>query len=242
VSSSIAAYSPPSTTSPSARNYPTHGASAAAYCREKAYVERLLDRFELAEPGCARLPRSGRRSSSNGRPRPSSAGFSRDRSCRGGWCGPSLIPALPVPRGLRLQACTATDVADAISACIESDSAGAFNLAADDILGATELAELFDARPIAVSPGIVRGILASTWAARIVPAPPDLFDALMRLPVMSTCPGPTRARVVASHSASGAGRRVPRGTSHGRRRCNAAVARGCGPTERLHDLAGGVGQ
>jgi nucleoside-diphosphate-sugar epimerase len=134
------------------------------------------------------------------------------------------------------------DVADAISACIESGSTGAFNLAADDVLGATELAELFDARPIGVAPGIVRGILASGWAARIVPAPPDLFDAVMRLPVLST----TRARQELGwspqHSARAAVAEFLDGLRAGAGDATLPLHADSGPTERLRDLASGVGQ
>ena len=241
VSSSIAAYSPALDDEPVSEDYPTHGASAAAYCREKAYVERLLDRFELAEPGvrvCRVRPAFVFQRSSASQQRRLFAG----PLVPGSLVRPSLIPALPVPRGLRLQAVHSDDVADAISRCIESESTGAFNLAAADILGATELAELFDARPFAVSPGIVRGILASSWAARIVPAPPDLFDALMRLPVLST----TRARHELGwspqHSARGAVAEFLEGLRTGAGDATPPLHADDGPTERLHDLAGGVGQ
>ncbi|MEP6666088.1 MAG: NAD-dependent epimerase/dehydratase family protein [Nocardioidaceae bacterium] len=46
VASSIAAYSPVSNHRKVNESWSTHGASSAAYSREKAYVERLLDAFE----------------------------------------------------------------------------------------------------------------------------------------------------------------------------------------------------
>ncbi len=48
--SSIAAYSPMTDDQPVDESWPTDGTSAAAYCREKAYVERLLDAFEQRSP------------------------------------------------------------------------------------------------------------------------------------------------------------------------------------------------
>ena len=48
--SSIAAYSPATGDEPVDESWPTDGTSAAAYCREKAYVERLLDAFEQRSP------------------------------------------------------------------------------------------------------------------------------------------------------------------------------------------------
>jgi len=47
---SIASYSPAAHDDPVDESWPTDGTSAAAYCREKAYVERALDTLECAEP------------------------------------------------------------------------------------------------------------------------------------------------------------------------------------------------
>jgi nucleoside-diphosphate-sugar epimerase len=241
VSSSVAAYSPALDDEPVLDDYPTHGASSAAYCREKAYVERLLDQFELEQPGvrvCRVRPAFVFQRSSASQQRRLFAG----PLVPGRLVRPSLIPALPVPRGLRLQAVHSDDVADAIAACVTSDAAGAFNLAADGVLGATELAELFDARPVEVSPGMVRGVLASSWTARMVPAPPDLFDALMRLPLMST----TRARRELGwspqHTASAAVAQFLQGLRAGAGDATPPLHADSGPTERLNDLVGGVGQ
>lgn len=49
--SSVAAYSPGPKTEPGVREeWPTHGWPDAAYCLEKAYVERVLDIYELENP------------------------------------------------------------------------------------------------------------------------------------------------------------------------------------------------
>jgi hypothetical protein len=69
---------------------------------------------------------------------------------------------------------------------VESRASGAFNAAADDVLGEDGLARLFDARPLSVPPRVVRGAVSAAWHARVAPAPPDLFDALLRLPTLST--------------------------------------------------------
>jgi nucleoside-diphosphate-sugar epimerase len=78
--SSVGAYSPGPKDRAVDESWPTHGWPTAGYTREKAYVERVLDSFELEHPdmtcgwsGC------GRRSSSSGsRPR-SSGGCSPGR-------------------------------------------------------------------------------------------------------------------------------------------------------------------
>jgi len=49
-SSSVGAYSPGPKTMAVDENWPTHGWPTAAYCREKAYLERWLDGFEAHHP------------------------------------------------------------------------------------------------------------------------------------------------------------------------------------------------
>jgi nucleoside-diphosphate-sugar epimerase len=100
---------------------------------------------------------------------------------------PSLVPLVPFPAGLRMQAVHSDDVGDALRRVLEADDAtGAFNLAADDSLDGDDVAGLFEARRLPVPPRAARAALSAAWHARAVPAPPDLYDALLRLPTMST--------------------------------------------------------
>jgi len=183
--SSIAAYSPATGADPVAEEWPTDGTSSAAYCREKAYVERLLDAFEQRSPGTRvvrlrpafvfqRLAASEQRRIFGG-PLARPAMFGRGR-----------VPVVPVPAGLRLQAVHATDVAAAVVAAVEGVFHGPVNLAGPGVLGAAEVGRLLGARPVAVPPGAIRGGLAAAFHARLAPVPPELFDALIRLPVLST--------------------------------------------------------
>jgi nucleoside-diphosphate-sugar epimerase len=66
------------------------------------------------------------------------------------------------------------------------DVRGAFNLAADPVIDAPELARLLGARTVRLPLPVVRSALATTWQLRLHPAAPHLFDAVLRLPVMST--------------------------------------------------------
>nr|MCW2728034.1 NAD-dependent epimerase [Aeromicrobium sp.] len=182
--SSVAAYSP----GPGGlvdESWPTNGPSSAAYSREKAYVERLLDVFELEHPQTRVV-----------RIRPAFV-FQRSAATaqRRIFAGPLLpgrlldpryVPVLPVPKGLRMQAVHAGDLARAIATAVERPVHGAFNIAADDILDAAALADIFDARPVTVPARLARTALDLAWRAHLVPAPADLFDALMRIPMMST--------------------------------------------------------
>lgn len=136
VASSVAAYSPVDHDDPVDESWLTDGASPAAYCREKAYVERALDGYEAAHPQ-ARVARV----------RPAfvfqrSAGSEQRRLFGGPLARPGLferrripvLPVLPVPRGLRFQAVHSADVARAMRAAVTTGAAGAFNIAGDGVL------------------------------------------------------------------------------------------------------------
>lgn len=188
-SSSIAAYSSRTDETAVDEAWPTHGASSAPYVREKAYVERLLDTFEQATPGCRVV-----------RIRPAFVFHQRAAAQQrrlfmgplmpGRLLRPAFVPLLPVPAGLLLQTVHADDVAEACASTVLSDVSGAFNICADEVLLPQDLADIFDARLRTVPPRVFSGALKGAWAAHLVPAHPLLFDALMRLPVMSN----TRAR------------------------------------------------
>jgi nucleoside-diphosphate-sugar epimerase len=183
VNSSIAAYSP-GNGSRVDEGWPTDGPSSAAYAREKVYVERLLDIFELEHPETRVV-----------RMRPAfvfqrSAATSQRRLFAGPLLpgrllDPKIIPMLPVPRGLQMQAVHSADLARALAAAIERPVSGAFNITTDDILDREGLAKVFSAKALDVPPGMVRHALSAAWRMHLVPAPANLFDALMRMPVMS---------------------------------------------------------
>ncbi len=200
VASSVAAYSPARGEQMVDESWPTNGPSTAAYAREKAYVERALDAFELANPDIRTV-----------RVRPAfvfqrSAG-TEQRRIFGGSLVPArafdhrLIPALPLPRGLRFQAVHASDLARAYRAVLERPVSGAFNIAADDVIRPEELGRLFDARTISLPPVLFHAGLAAAWRMRVVKAPADLFDAFMRIPVMSTARARTELDWTPEHTA-----------------------------------------
>jgi nucleoside-diphosphate-sugar epimerase len=239
--SSVAAYSPAVDADPVGEDYETHGTSSAAYCREKAYVERLLDGFEADQPGvrvCRLRPAFVFRRSTAEQQRRLFGG----PLVPGSLLRPSLVPVLPVPQGLRLQAVHSDDVAAAVAACVDSEVQGAFNLAGDDVLGASELAELFAARPATVPAGLVRTALATAWHARLAPAPPALFDALMRLPVMSTERARSELGWSPANSAGAAVADFLEGLREGAGDVSPPLRPDDGVAERAEQLAHGVGQ
>jgi UDP-glucose 4-epimerase len=183
--SSIAAYSPAVGDDPVDENWPTDGASSAAYCREKAYVERCLDTLERQHPGTRVV-----------RLRPAfvfqRSAASEQRRIFGGplarpvFFGRGRIPVVPVPAGLRFQAVHAADVAAAVVAAVERPVRGPVNLAGPGLLRRAEVERVLGSRTVEVPSAVVRGALANAFRTRLAPVPPELYDAFMRLPVMAT--------------------------------------------------------
>lgn len=187
--SSVGAYSPGPKDSRVDETWPTHGWPNAAYTREKAYLERYLDAFEQRHPGVRVV-----------RMRPAFL-FKRGAATEqrrlfagplvhGGLVRPKWIPVVPDLPGLRFQALHTDDAAEAYRLAAVGDAAGAFNLAADPVIDAATLAELLGARTVSLPAWAVRVPLKAAWLLHAVPAAPDLFDAVLRIPLMDT----TRAR------------------------------------------------
>nr|WSW65141.1 NAD-dependent epimerase/dehydratase family protein [Streptomyces sp. NBC_00995] len=183
--SSVGAYSPGPKDGPGVdEQWPTHGWPDASYCREKAYLERVLDTFELRHPEIRVVrmrPAFLFKESAASEQRRIFAG----RCVPGGLLRPGLLPCVPDMKGLRFQVMHTDDAAQAYRLAVLNDVRGAFNLAADPVVDARTLADILDARAVPVPTGLVRGALASAWRLRAIPASPHLFDAVLRLPVMN---------------------------------------------------------
>ncbi|MEU6881586.1 NAD-dependent epimerase/dehydratase family protein [Streptomyces sp. NPDC046712] len=184
--SSVGAYSPgPPNGAAVSESWPTHGWPGAAYTREKAYLERVLDTFERDHPQ-TRVVRMRpcflfKEESASGQRR-----IFAGRFFPGALVRPDLLPLLPELEGLRFQAMHTDDAADAYRRALVRDVRGAFNLAAEPVIDTAALASLLDARPVKMPSGAVRGLLSTAWKLRVVPASPDLFDAVLRLPLLAT--------------------------------------------------------
>ncbi|MBL7497106.1 NAD-dependent epimerase/dehydratase family protein [Frankia sp. CNm7] len=183
--SSIGAYSPGPKDRPVAEDWPTNGWPGAAYTREKAYVERVLDAFERDHP-YLRVVRF----------RP---GFVLKREAaseqRRLFAGPLLpnglvrrgaVPVFPDIPGLVFQTVHTDDLADAYRLAVLADVRGPFNLAADPVVDPMLLAEILGARVVRVPARAARAAVAAAWHLHLVPASPELFDAVLRMPVMDT--------------------------------------------------------
>ncbi|MGW2422773.1 SDR family oxidoreductase [Streptomyces sp. NPDC001709] len=182
--SSVGAYSPGPKDHAVDESWPTHGWPGAAYCREKAYLERALDVFERDHPE-VRVVRMRpaflfKRQSASEQRR-----IFGGRFLPGPLARPELLPFLPDVPGLRVQALHTDDAAEAYRLAVGSAGArGAFNLAADPPLDAGVLAGLLGSRPLRLPRTAARSAIAAAWGLRLLPASPHLFDAVLRLPLM----------------------------------------------------------
>ena len=184
--SSVGAYSARTDPSPVREVWPTHGVATSAYSREKAYVERLLDRLER-----------DRRDLRVVRMRPAftfqaPAAVQQRRLFAGplvpgGLLARTRIPVVPVPRDLLFQAVHTDDVATAYHAAVVRDGAhGAYNIAAGEVLDGGALASLVGGRAVDLPQPLVRSALHAAWSAHLTPASPGLLGLLLSVPVMAS--------------------------------------------------------
>ncbi|MFF4910369.1 SDR family oxidoreductase [Streptomyces sp. NPDC001260] len=187
--SSVGAYSPGPKDRPVDESWPTHGWPDAAYCREKAYLERALDTFEREHPEVwvvrMRPAFLFKRESASEQRR-----IFGGRFLPGSLARPELLPFLPDVPGLRVQALHTDDAARAYVAALGTETRGAFNLAAEPWVDAELLAEMLDTRSVRLPRAAARSAIAAAWNLHLLPASPHLFDAVLRLPLMDC----TRAR------------------------------------------------
>jgi UDP-glucose 4-epimerase len=187
--SSVGAYSP-GPKRPVDESWPTDGIPTSFYSRHKARVERMLDDFEREAPETRVV-----------RLRPALI-FKRDAAAevRRLFAGPFLpgrlvgrLPIVPLPKGLVTQAVHSADVGEAYRlAALNEHARGAFNVAADPVLGPRELAAALGGRPMPASARVLRGAARLTFSLRLQPSEPGWFDMGMRSPLLDM----TRAREV----------------------------------------------
>jgi UDP-glucose 4-epimerase len=184
--SSVGAYSPGPKDEMVDESWPTAGIHSSFYARHKTTVERMLDRLEHENPDLRVI-----------RMRPGLI-FKRSAATEirrlfagpllpGSLLHPRLIPLVPDVERLRFQAVHSLDVGDAYRLAITNSAArGAYNLAADPVIGPAELADLLDARRIRVAPAVLRGIAAATYALRLQPSEPGWLDMALAVPLMDS--------------------------------------------------------
>ncbi|MFF4776996.1 NAD-dependent epimerase/dehydratase family protein [Microtetraspora fusca] len=181
--SSVGAYSPGPKEQAVDETWPTHGWPDAAYGREKAYVERLLDIFERDHPDIRVVRmRPGfifKREAASEQRRIFAGPLVPGRLVR-----PGLVPFVPDIPGLRLQVLHTEDAAEAYRLAVTRPVIGAFNLAADPVITPRILADIFGTRAVPLPARLARTALAAGWHLRLVPASPGLLEMALKIPLM----------------------------------------------------------
>lgn len=184
--SSIGAYATAPAGTVVDESHPATGIPASWYSRHKARVEALLDAVEDAHPDLRVV-----------RLRPGLI-FQRRaaQEIRRYFAGPLLpnplarpgvLPVLPLPRGLEVQAVHADDVAEAYAlAATDGALRGAYNVAAPPVLDGATLGAHFGARVLTVPRSLVRPAVTASWRLRLQPTPAGWLDLGLDSPLMST--------------------------------------------------------
>ena len=186
VASSIATYSPSPGPTPREETWAAVGVRTSHYAVDKTAQNRLLAEFEADHPGIA----VARMRTSIVVQRDAGAEVSRL------FVGPFAplralltrpLPVLPLPRGLRIQLTHADDIGAAYAAVVRDRASGAFNVAAEPVLDARDLADLLGSgRLIELPPALVRAAVALGWRTRLVASDPGWLDMAMAAPIMDT--------------------------------------------------------
>jgi UDP-glucose 4-epimerase len=187
--SSIGAYAPGPKDRRVDESWPTTGVQSSFYSRDKAEVERLLDRFEDEHPGVRTVRlRPGlifKREAASGIRRLFAGPLLPGRLVR-----PSLIPIVPDVERLVVQAVHSHDVAEAYRLALMGDARGPYNIAAEPVLDPDELARVLGARKVPVPARVLRAAAAASFRLRLQPTEPGWLDMGLAVPLMDM----TRAR------------------------------------------------
>lgn len=197
VASSVGVYSPDEArdalrkdgTEPPLRDedFPNEGIDSSHYSVDKASQEEVLDDFEALHPGVtvtrlrpALLFQSDAASSIQR--------YFIGKAVPSRLLAPGSMLSLPLPNGLRIQALHTDDVAEAYVAAVLAKKGGAFNVAADDILGPQELADMLTStgKYMEMPPAIVRAAVVTAHRSGVIPADAGWIDMAMQVPLMDT--------------------------------------------------------
>ncbi len=239
--SSVGAYSPGPKDRLVDESWPTGGITSSFYSRHKSAVERELDHLAAEQPKL----RSVRLRPAQIFHRSAATGIRRlfiGPLLPNGLMRARLAPISPDVPGLRFQAVHSDDVADAYRRAVLSDLDGPFNIAAEPVIGATELAEMLDARPVRIPARIVRGAAAATFALRLQPAEPGWVDMALGVPLMSVERARAELGWSARHSAVEAITELAAGLRDGAEDQTAPLARATSGPGRVRELLTGVGK
>lgn len=227
VASSVGVYSPDEArdalrkdgTEPPLRDedFPNEGIDSSHYSVDKASQEEVIDDFEALHPGVtvtrlrpALLFQSDAASSIQR--------YFIGKAVPSRLLAPGSMLSLPLPSGLRIQALHTDDVAEAYVAAVLAKKGGAFNVAADDILGPQELADILTStgKYMEMPPAIVRAAVVTAHRSGVIPADAGWIDMAMQVPLMDTTKAKTELNWSPKRTAAEALRELLEGLAEGR--------------------------
>jgi UDP-glucose 4-epimerase len=239
--SSVGAYSPGPKDRLVDESWPTEGTRTSFYARHKAAVERQLDRLEQESPELRVV-----------RLRPALI-FKREAATEirrlfagpflpGALLRPGLIPIVPNLPRLRFQVVHSLDVGDAYRrAILNGDARGAFNLAADPVLGPNELAKILHARPLRLPAALLRAGAAATYSLRLQPTEPGWLDMGLSVPLMDSGRARRELGWAPRHAATDTLAELLAGMREGSDLDTPPLARGTTAPARLREILTGLG-
>jgi nucleoside-diphosphate-sugar epimerase len=186
--SSVGAYSPGPKGRRVDESWPRHGVVSSTYSRHKAEVEAYLDWVERQHPELRVV-----------RLRPALVFQSAAANEIGRYfAGPLLprtllrfgVPLVPAFPDMRFQCVHAEDVGRAYALAATRDVRGAFNIAAEPVIDAAELARILHGRPVEMSSQLLKALADVSWRTHLQPTEPGWVDLAAAAPLMDT----TRAR------------------------------------------------
>jgi UDP-glucose 4-epimerase len=239
--SSVGAYSPGPKDRRVDESWPTEGIETSFYARHKVAVERQLDRLEREHPELRVV-----------RLRPGLI-FKREAATEirrlfagpflpGSLLRPQLIPIVPDHPRLRFQAVHSLDVGDAYRrAILATDARGAFNVAAEPVIGPAELGQVLHARPVKVPAALLRAGAAGAYALRLTPTEPGWLDMALAVPLMDTGRARHELGWTPQHQATDTLAELLAGMRAGAELDTPPLARGTTAPARLRELLTGIG-
>ena len=181
--SSIGVYSPGPKERRVDESWPREGVPTSFYSRHKAEAERLLDGFEDR----LRVVRLRPALIFKGEAASEIRRYFAGPLLPSPLVDPRLIPVLPLPDGLVLQAVHSYDVGEAYRlAATSADARGAYNIAAEPVLDPPTLASLLGARHVGVPARVLRTVTELSWRAGLQPTPPGWLDMGLAVPTLDT--------------------------------------------------------
>lgn len=217
------------------------GIPSSAYARHKAAVEGMLDELEAEAPELrvVRL-RPGlifQAEAASEIPR-----LFAGPLLPGSLLRPSLVPVVPRVRRLRFQAVHAADVGDAYRRAVVRDVRGAFNLAAEPVIGPEVLGQVLKARPLPLSPRLLRAAAVATWRLHLQPADAGWIDLALGVPLMDSSRAARELGWVPKRTSLEALEELLEGLRHGRGGPTPPLDSEAGGPARARELTTGVGQ